>query len=85
MTRRREPIAIHPVILGQRINQRSATVIHTRKPATTTSALNLEPTRSIDASNVVPVKSTLDWTELAAIPEVYTTAWTALFGNGGLP
>ena len=36
---------------------------------------------TVPASNVVPVKSTLDWTELAAIPEVYATAWTALYGN----
>jgi NADPH:quinone reductase-like Zn-dependent oxidoreductase len=47
--------------------------------------------RSIDGSyaefvraplaSVVPVKSTLDWTELAAIPESYATAWTFLHHN----
>jgi NADPH:quinone reductase-like Zn-dependent oxidoreductase len=36
---------------------------------------------SVPASNVVPVNSTLDWPELAAIPEAYATAWTALYGN----
>jgi NADPH:quinone reductase-like Zn-dependent oxidoreductase len=36
---------------------------------------------SVPASNVVPVESTLEWTELAAIPEAYATAWTALYGN----
>jgi NADPH:quinone reductase-like Zn-dependent oxidoreductase len=32
----------------------------------------------VPASNVVPVRSTLDWTDLAAIPESYATAWTFL-------
>jgi NADPH:quinone reductase-like Zn-dependent oxidoreductase len=36
---------------------------------------------SVPATNVVPVRTTLDWPELAAIPEVYATAWTALHGN----
>jgi NADPH:quinone reductase len=36
---------------------------------------------SVPASNVVPVRTTLTWPELAAIPEVYATAWTALHGN----
>jgi len=36
---------------------------------------------SVPASNVVPVRTTLSWPELAAIPEVYSTAWTALHGN----
>jgi NADPH:quinone reductase len=36
---------------------------------------------SVPASNVVPVRSTLTWPELAAIPEVYATAWVALHGN----
>ena len=39
---------------------------------------------SVRASNLVPVESTLDWAELAAIPEAYATAWTALFGNVAL-
>jgi NADPH:quinone reductase len=33
------------------------------------------------ATNVVPVQSSLTWPELAAIPEVYATAWVALHGN----
>jgi NADPH2:quinone reductase len=33
------------------------------------------------ASNVVAVDTTLDWPELAAIPESYATAWLALAGN----
>ena len=33
------------------------------------------------SSNVVPVNSALPWEELAAIPESYATAWTALDGN----
>ena len=36
---------------------------------------------TIPATNVVPIETTLDWPELAAIPEVYATAWTALRGN----
>jgi NADPH2:quinone reductase len=39
---------------------------------------------SVRAANLVPVESSLDWAELAAIPEAYATAWTALFGNVGL-
>ncbi|WP_433685338.1 zinc-binding dehydrogenase [Nocardia sp. CA-119907] len=39
---------------------------------------------TVPAANVVPVTTTLDWTELAAVPEVYATAWTALTGNLGL-
>lgn len=33
------------------------------------------------ASNVVPIQSTLDWSDLAAIPESYVTAWTCLYDN----
>ena len=32
------------------------------------------------ASNVVAIKTELPWTQLAAIPESYATAWTALMG-----
>src|SRR5690348_14453102 len=35
----------------------------------------------VPASHVVPVKTDLLWEELAAIPEVYATAWTCLHGN----
>lgn len=31
------------------------------------------------ATNVIPVETTLSWTDLAAIPESYTTAWSCLF------
>jgi NADPH:quinone reductase-like Zn-dependent oxidoreductase len=33
------------------------------------------------AGNVVPIETTLSWTALAAIPESYATAWSALHGN----
>jgi len=33
------------------------------------------------ATNVVAIETTLDWPELAAIPESYATAWLALHGN----
>jgi NADPH:quinone reductase-like Zn-dependent oxidoreductase len=33
------------------------------------------------ASNVLPIDTTLDWTDLAAIPESYATAWIALHTN----
>jgi NADPH:quinone reductase len=36
------------------------------------------------ATNVAPVQTTLSWPELAAIPEVYATAWVAVHGNLGL-
>jgi NADPH:quinone reductase-like Zn-dependent oxidoreductase len=36
---------------------------------------------TVPAPNVVPVRTSLDWTSLVAIPEVYATAWSALFGN----
>jgi NADPH2:quinone reductase len=35
----------------------------------------------IAATNVVPLFSNLPWEELAAIPESYATAWSALCGN----
>ncbi len=33
------------------------------------------------AANVVPIRSALGWSELAAIPESYATAWSCLFDN----
>jgi NADPH2:quinone reductase len=36
---------------------------------------------TVPASNVVPVTTSLSWTELAALPEVYTTAWAGLHQN----
>jgi NADPH:quinone reductase len=33
------------------------------------------------STNVVPLQTSLSWSELAAIPEVYATAWVALHGN----
>ena len=33
------------------------------------------------AANVAVIETSLDWTELAAIPESYATAWLALHGN----
>ena len=36
---------------------------------------------SVPASNVLRVTTELPWEELAAVPESYATAWTALFGN----
>ena len=36
---------------------------------------------SAPATNVVAIDTSLDWTELAAIPESYATAWLALHGN----
>jgi NADPH:quinone reductase-like Zn-dependent oxidoreductase len=36
------------------------------------------------ATNVAAIDSELDWTELAAIPESYATAWIALTDNLGL-
>jgi NADPH:quinone reductase len=35
----------------------------------------------VPAGNVVPVRSTLPWAELAALPESYATAWSCLFDN----
>ncbi len=36
---------------------------------------------TVPAANVVAVETDLSWPELAAIPEVYATAWVALHGN----
>jgi NADPH:quinone reductase len=36
---------------------------------------------SAEASNVIPIDSSLSWTDLAAIPESYATAWSALHSN----
>jgi NADPH:quinone reductase len=38
----------------------------------------------VPSSHVLPRKSGLPWEDLAAIPEVYATAWSSLFGNLGL-
>ncbi|MYM90838.1 zinc-binding dehydrogenase [Rugamonas sp. FT82W] len=35
----------------------------------------------VPATNVVPLRSTLPWAELAAIPESYATAWACLHDN----
>ena len=39
---------------------------------------------TVPASNVVPVSTSLSWTDLAALPEVYATAWAGLHQNLGL-
>jgi NADPH:quinone reductase-like Zn-dependent oxidoreductase len=36
---------------------------------------------TVPATNVVPVTTPLSWTDLAALPEVYATAWAALHQN----
>jgi len=36
---------------------------------------------TVPATNVIPIDTPLSWAELAAIPEVYATAWTALHSN----
>ena len=36
---------------------------------------------TVPATNVLAVETSLSWPELAAIPEVYATAWIALYGN----
>jgi NADPH:quinone reductase-like Zn-dependent oxidoreductase len=36
------------------------------------------------ATNVAPIETKLEWTELAAIPESYATAWIALTDNLGI-
>jgi NADPH2:quinone reductase len=36
---------------------------------------------SVPATNVVPVTTSLAWTELVAVPEVYATAWSGLYAN----
>jgi len=38
----------------------------------------------VPCANVVAIKTELRWEALAAIPESYATAWTALYGNLGL-
>lgn len=35
----------------------------------------------IPATNVLPVETSLEWKDLAAVPESYATAWTCLYGN----
>ena len=39
---------------------------------------------TLPASNAVPVRTSLTWTDLAALPEVYATAWAGLHQNLGL-
>jgi NADPH:quinone reductase len=39
---------------------------------------------TVPASNVVPVRTSLPWTDLVALPEVYATAWAGLHHNLGL-
>ena len=39
---------------------------------------------SVPAANVVPLRSRLDWAQLAALPESYATAWSCLHDNIGL-
>lgn len=36
---------------------------------------------AVPAASVVPVRSTLDWADLAALPESYATAWSCLHDN----
>lgn len=36
---------------------------------------------TVPATNAIPVETELSWSELAAIPETYATAWTALHDN----
>jgi NADPH:quinone reductase len=36
---------------------------------------------AVPIANVIPIETSLSWEELAAIPEVYATAWTALNTN----
>ncbi|MBN3788347.1 zinc-binding dehydrogenase [Burkholderia sp. Ac-20353] len=36
---------------------------------------------AVPAANVSPIRSTLGWSELAAIPASYATAWSCLFDN----
>jgi NADPH:quinone reductase len=39
---------------------------------------------TVPASNVVPVSTSLSWTDLVALPEVYATAWAGLNQNLGV-
>ncbi|KAK5636505.1 hypothetical protein RRF57_012217 [Xylaria bambusicola] len=34
---------------------------------------------TVASSNVIPMDTTLSWEQLAALPEVYCTAWSCLF------
>jgi len=36
---------------------------------------------TVPAGNVLPVRTSLSWTDLAALPEVYATAWAGLHQN----
>ena len=36
---------------------------------------------TVPAGNVVPVRTSLTWTDLVALPEVYATAWAGLYQN----
>lgn len=36
---------------------------------------------AVPAANVVPVSTSLSWTDLVALPEVYVTAWAGLYQN----
>jgi NADPH:quinone reductase-like Zn-dependent oxidoreductase len=36
---------------------------------------------TVPASNVIPVTTSLSWTDLVALPEVYATAWAGLHQN----
>ncbi len=35
----------------------------------------------LPSSNVIPIETSLSWSDFAAIPESYATAWSALHGN----
>jgi NADPH:quinone reductase-like Zn-dependent oxidoreductase len=39
---------------------------------------------TVPATNVVPVTTSLPWTQLVAVPEVYATAWCGLYANLGV-
>ena len=39
---------------------------------------------TVPTGNVVPVSTSLSWTDLVALPEVYSTAWAGLHQNLGL-
>ncbi|RKP52246.1 zinc-binding dehydrogenase [Trinickia fusca] len=39
---------------------------------------------AVPAANVVPVRTALDWTDLAALPTSYATAWSCLHDNLGV-
>jgi NADPH:quinone reductase-like Zn-dependent oxidoreductase len=39
---------------------------------------------TVPTGNVVPVRTSLPWTDLVALPEVYATAWAGLHQNLGL-